>query len=971
MQLIELGTHRLRGLQRPEHVYELASAGMPSKFPPLNSLDAFPGTISLPVPPFARADEELAGRDVELHRLASVWKEASAGDRQVGLISGEQGIGKSRLAAEFSRRVHARGGAVLYGRCDEDAIVPYQPFVEALRPYVCAASASVLRERLHGLEYDLGRVFPELLGRLPEAPSSIQSDPETERYRLFEAVASVLTGITVARPIVLVLDDLHWADKPTLQLLRHLVRGTPHAALLILACYLDVELEQDRGLADLFADLRRETSVTSVSLSGLSEADSGELLKSLAGRGLPRSLVRALHGETDGNPFFLEELARHLIETDAALLEPGNAQHVTVDGLNLPERVREVVARRLRRMPSAVNDVLSIGAVVGTEFDAVLVGRAAEQPASAVLEVLDQATRAGLVHEHASQVGRYTFAHALIRQTLYAGLGTAQRAKLHARVGTAMEAVEGNIAAAALAQHFTKALPFTEAKQAIEYTSQAGHEALADLAFEDAATHFERALQLLDEYAPADKIRRVELLTDLASASVYVDERAGVETARLAVESARADGSPAQFGHAVAAFVEPTYGAAAFPAEVTSLFDEARAVLGDSEPALQARLLAYVAFKYASYQVQGRDGRALAEQAVALARPVGDPSTLADGLFALAFNLEGSPDVAARLALGEELVGLSGAGARARAFGLHVLARAHLELGQAEALRTTTAELARIGDELRWFPARVQAARWRATQGLLEGRFGDVRTSGDEMRKHARAYHGAGGMQTHQAFYLAREEGTLARASAVGHITLEHLGTLYIPACLALAHLESGDEQAALGILDRLSVDDFLGGEWESARGGALGMLAEVAATGGTAAQASALYDLLTPFAGRLLAAVYATACLGAADRYLGMLSTRLERWRDAEVHFEQAWALEDQIGGSALVPRTRYWQARFLLARGHRGDRRTARALLTSVIKETTRLGMRHLHAQADSRRKDLTATRARTRVSDITTER
>ena len=275
--------------------------------------------------------------------------------------------------------------------------------------------------------------------------------------------------------------------------------------------------------------------------------------------------------------------------------------------------------------------------------------------------------------------------------------------------------------------------------KAISYTTQAGHDAVRDFAFEDAATYFERALELVEQYEPSPASRRVELLTDLASALVYVDEKAGVETALRAVDTARRDGSLVQFGRAVAVAVEPVYGVIAFPAKVTSLFDEARAVLGNGDPALRARLLAFEAFKYATHTLHGRSGRILAEEAVALARDSDDPITLADALYALAVNLEGDADVTERIALGEELVSLGrNAGARASAFGLRVLAGAYLELGDADELTSTIEQLGRVGVEFRWLPAHVYTAQFRATQALLEGRFDDVRIYGDDLRGYAR-----------------------------------------------------------------------------------------------------------------------------------------------------------------------------------------------------------------------------------------
>jgi class 3 adenylate cyclase len=955
LSLLDLGEHRLRGITRPERVYELAIAGVPSEFPPLQSLDAFPGDLVLPGPSFGRGDEHLAGRELELERLAGAWEQARTGVRQIVLVGGEPGIGKTRLSHELSRRVYAQRGAVLYGRCDEEAIVPYQPFVEALRPCISAYSPSALRERLHGLEPDLARVFPELLARLPAPTLLVSGDAEAERYRFFEAITTLLTGITATQPTLLVLDDLHWADKPTLLLLRHLIRYAPRTALLVLACYRNIDLEPDDAFSDVLADLRRVPDVARMTLTGLSEEESGELLEGLAGREVARPLVTALHRETDGNPFFLEELLRHLSETDGlSRIESGGARPIDFSELDLPDGVREVVARRLRRLPNAVNEVLALAAVIGRDFDIGLLARAADQSTAHVLEALDQATDAGIVQQDPVRMGRYTFSHGLIRQTLNVVRGTARRAQLHARTGAAMEESErSSYPAAELALHFTHAVPLVGARKAIEYTTQAGRDALADLAFEDAAAHFERALHLADQYEPDDKSSRVELLTDVASALVYVDERAGVETALRAVDTARADGSAAQFGRAVAVFVEPVYCVVAYPDEVTRVFDEARVVLGESDPALRARLLAFEAFKYATNQVHGRDARALARAAAALARSSGDPVTLADALFALGVSLEAPTDLPERFALAEELVNLGEqASARAPAFGLRLLAGTQLELGDAGAFTSTIAKLAQIGDERRWLPAHVYAAQWRVTQALIEGRFDDVRACEQELRGYGRAYRGAAGMYRIQTFHLLREEGRLPDLGGTAQRVAPEVDVLYAWALLSLAVLESGGGHVALGNLDMLAAKDFHSGESEGARGPALAMLAEVAVSCGSRAHAAALYDQLRPYAGRIAAEATGLPCVGAADRFLGMLSTVLEEWDVADAHFARALSLEERIRGHALLPRTRYWQARFLRARGRADDDRAARALLTDVVEHSSRLGMRRLCAQAEELR-------------------
>jgi class 3 adenylate cyclase len=639
--LVDLGLHRLRDLARPERVYQLTIAGLRSEFPPLRSIEAFPSSAGGVAPSFAQATEELAGRKLELECLERAWTRARDGVRRVALVAGEPGIGKTRLVGELASVVHAQDGAVLYGRCEPDAVVPYQPFVEALRPYVAAYSPAVLHERLHGLEQDLTRLFPALLRRALEGSLPAVSDPAAERYRLFEAITLLLTGVAAAAPAVLVIDDLHWADQPTLLLLRHVVRSAADAPLLVVVCYRDVELADGQGIADHLADLRRESFTDQVALEGISEADAGTLLANLAGHEVAPGLVKALHREAGGNPFFLAELLRSLIETDVALVPgPDDAREVDLGALGLPQRVRDVVARRVRRLPEPVNEVLKLASVVGSEFGAPLLAQAGEWPVGDVLESLDQAKHAGLVDEPTGRRGSYCYSHALIRQALYRELGTVQKAQFHARVGTAMEQQVGSERAPAmLAEHFTRAAALGAGPKALEYTIAAGRDAAAHLAFEEAAAYFEQALELHDEYAPADPAPRVELLISLAEARACVDETASLDAALHAVDAARAGGTPQQFGRAVAVFAEPM-SSTVYPDQVATLLDEAQHRLGDDDRALLARLMAIEAFKYSAYQLQGRDGRALADRAVKLAREAGEAPTLTQALFARAISLE-------------------------------------------------------------------------------------------------------------------------------------------------------------------------------------------------------------------------------------------------------------------------------------------------------------------------------------------
>lgn len=951
LSLVDLGEHRLRGLERAERVFGVAIAGLPSDFPPLRSLDAFPGRVELPPPSFAPTAAGLAGRRQELARFETAWERAVNGRRQIVLVAGEPGIGKTRIVGAVAHTAHAQGAAVCYGRCDEEPIVPYQPFVEALRPCIGAYATSALEASMHGLEPDLARVFPELAARIEPRAIPVVADPEAERFRFFEAISTLVSAIATAQPTLVVIDDLHWADKPTLLLLRHLVRATATAPLMLVLAYRDVEARKDLALEDLLADLHREPGVTRILLEGLSAPESSVFVHRLAGQDIVDDLVTTLHRETGGNPFFLEELFRHLDESGALPHAADGSIGAPTSPVELPPSVRDVIARRLRRLPDTAQELLTTAAIAGPEFDSAVLERALGAPVITVLDTIDDAVASGLLRAHPDAAGRYVFTHALVRQTLLAGLSAGTRARLHARVGLALEEVRAaQPGAAELALHFRHALPITGARKAVSYALRAGREAIFDLAYEEAVEYFRFAVELLEQHEPDAHDERIDALTELAGALLYVDEREAVETALLAVDTARDAGSAAQFGRAVAVAVEPVYGVLAYPDRITALFDEARKVLGSTEPALQARLRAFEAFKYATHTLHDRAARALAEEAVELARG-GDAVTTADAVYSLAVSLEGTTDLDRRVDLGHELLRLGAtAGPRASAFGLRVLAGVHLERGDADSLTSTVDDLTRIAARLRWVPAHAYAAQFRATQALLEGRFTDFEACADELHRWSRAYRGAAGMRLMQAAYLAREQGevaTMTRPLAWGD---GDRCDLYTRATLAIGACDAGDEGEARRILDATTGPDLATHASEAGWGSALGMLADVAAALGTPAPATTLYDALAPFAGQLLATVLGLACLGAADRYLGMLATVLERWDAADAHFASAVGLETRARGFALLPRTRYWQARSLQ---ERGGERAADALLARVVDDASALGLHALRADAEARRR------------------
>jgi tetratricopeptide (TPR) repeat protein len=486
---------------------------------------------SVPPPPILNlgtGGPEFVGRESERGQAERVWARATEGRHQLLLLAGDPGIGKTRFAMEFARSRAADGATVLIGRCDEEALIPYQPFVEALTWYARVCPEPELRAQLAAIGggAELGPLVPELVRRLPDLPVPLSMSPDAERYRLFEAVITLLARASAVHPVVLVLDDLHWADKATLLMLRHIVRSSDRAAVCIVGTYRESELARTHPLSGVLADLRREQTVTRLSLHGLDEQHVNGLIASLVGGDTPRNLASYVTERTDGNPFFVAETLRHLVET-GALAQMRRRSNAHIGELGLPEGVKEVIGRRLSRLTLECNSVLALASVVGREFDVAVLEALQDLPADRLLDAIDEARRAQLVDEAPARPDRFSFAHSLIRETLYGELTSSRRVRLHRRVGEVIERLaEGRATPVAdLAYHFVQAASSDTAEKAIAYSIRAGDRAAEALAHEDALRFYEGALQALEFKSPGrdTAAQHVDLHARRASAFAALD----------------------------------------------------------------------------------------------------------------------------------------------------------------------------------------------------------------------------------------------------------------------------------------------------------------------------------------------------------------------------------------------------------------------------------------------------------------
>jgi len=454
---------------------------------------------------------ELVGRESDLAILNAAMERARAGRRQFVFVAGEAGIGKTRLTSEFARSVASTGAAVLLGRCDAEALIPYQPFVEALDWYVRSCPSALLHAQLRDVETasELAGVIPSIARRFSAPLETVESNAEGRRYRLFEATASFLARISRTRPLLVLLEDVHWADPPTLLMLRHVLRSSHEGALLLVATYRETELDRTHPLADILASLRREPAAANIRLRGLNEREITRFVDGWLGKkNAAPSLVKLVGSNTEGNPLFMTEVLRHLDELGKlAELQTAAGPHA-VD-IGLPDGVREVIGKRVSRLSDDCRRALAVAAVVGRDFTFPVLQAVTDFPEDRLLDVIDEAQSSRVIQEAPGTVDGYTFSHALIRETLYGELTASRRVRLHRKVAEALEALmkPGQEPLADLAYHYVQAASSKDVEKAVTFAARAAEAAAARFAIEDAGRFYGMALQALDLLPDEDSIR--------------------------------------------------------------------------------------------------------------------------------------------------------------------------------------------------------------------------------------------------------------------------------------------------------------------------------------------------------------------------------------------------------------------------------------------------------------------------------
>ena len=877
------------------------------------------------------------GRHAELATLVEGLEDAIAGQGRLFLLVGEPGIGKSRLADEVMRRARERGVRVVVGRCWEAGGAPaYWPWVQSLRSYVREAAPDALRAELGTGAAELAQILPELHDVLPGLPEPDIVDADAARFRLFDATSQFLRSASESRPILLMLDDLHAADTPSLLLLQFVARELASSRVLVIGALRDVDPIPSHALNAALAELTREPVTRRLLLAGLSEEDVAAYVELAASELAWPGLVPALYERTEGNPLFVGETVRLLaLEQD----EWDSCLHAET----IPQSVRDVIARRLAHLSEDCNRVLALASVLGREFAVGMLARIAEVSEDELLDTLDEGIAARVVSGVPGASNRLRFAHVLIRDTLYDGLGTARRVRMHRLAVEALAQVYGDEPGPHLAELAHHAIAGSDFDRGLVYARRAGDRAAALLAYEEAARQYETALEALEVSAPADANTRCELLLSLGEKRESAGDRLGAKKAYLeAAGIARRLGLKSELAYAAAGYGgNYLFERAGSDDRLIPLLEEALEAVSDDDIELRVRLLSRLAGAIRDEHSRRRRDE-ISNEAVELARRTGHDAALAYALDARTHALIAPDTVDECRALGTELIEVAartGNGdqivhGRLNRFMANVVAG---ELGEAE---RDLEVLTGIAEQLRK-PAHLwQARALRAELAIAGGRFAEAETLLPEERTLGERAQPELAIPVYrlQRYTLAELRGEFESVEDDVHDLVSRFPARPVFSCV-FTHLLVGLGRLpeARHELARLAVDDLsilpFDAEWLYG----MSLLAETSVAVEDAQTASVIYRLLLPWAA-LNAADHPEGIRGAVARYLGLLAASSSDWATAESHFEAAVAMNERMGARPWLARTQRDYGQVLL---DRGDSARAAQLLAAAEATYAELGM------------------------------
>ena len=926
-----------------EPVGELELKGLPEPVPAVRVRWALDGTVAqIPMPArleaLAHDARTFVGRAEQLQALRDALDASIAGDQRTVLVAGEPGIGKTALLGEFAREAHRSGTVVLYGRCDEELAVPYQPWVETVGHLVEHAPERLLRSHVehHGLQ--LARLVPELLDRV-EGTLPAATDPETERYLMFQSVCSLLDAAAADAPLLVVLDDLHWSDGPSLALLRHVASTPKSTPPLIVATYRDTDVDRGHPLVDTVATLARQPGTQRMALSGLEDDEVARLLEVRAGQQLDRKgrdFAAALRQETNGNPFFTREILRNLAES-GELVRGGAGQWtapISIDPEQLPDSVLDVVRQRVDRLGAEVHHTLSAASIIGRDFDLALLSRVLEEPEDLVLERLERAVTASVVAEVGGADDRFTFSHALAQHTMQNELSAARRRRLHRRVAEAIEELwpdDTEVRVAELARHWIEAVAPVDVERALHAVCRAGDRALAALAPDEALSWYRQGLELLDDSPSPDLLQRSRLLVSLGTAQKQAGDPAYRLTLLEAAGVARQIGdTPALVEAALTNNRGYHSNSGETDEDKIEVLDAALDAVGEEDSVERALLLATLCAE-SNYRLTQDELQRLFDEALAMARRLGDDRTISEvisrtrvAVYFLETVRERTSLLVESRRLADEVGDPVVCFHAAQALLWSGAARGDMDVFD-EQLDTMHAISARTGQPiLRWmthYTAAMRAAIAGDTERSEELANEAYKIALDSGQPDADTFYGA------QVLRITLMRGQLAAlVEIVATAAAQNPRFPVFRAVHAAARVQAGELDTGRKLLEA-DLEAGFDGPHEMQWPTAMTLWTDAAVRLQHVEAAAALYPLLVPF--ESLTGFTGLTYDGPLGHYAGMLAVVQGELEAAEAHFERALALEERSGDRYTEALTRLGMARVHLARadGGRANQELARA--------------------------------------------
>ncbi len=838
-------------------------------------------------------------------------------------ISGEAGVGKSRLSREAAVYASECRVSTLWGRCWEHGGAPaYRPWTQVLRGLVGGLGLSTLRSWLGAGASDVAQIAPELrdqLGEPPAPPLAELAQPDMARFRLHNSVVSLLRNAARTRPLLIILDDLHVGDAASLMLLVAVAREVRSMRATIIGAYREVELGQSPERAKLLSAAEREGRV--FPLRGLQSDDIREFVERGWGVSAAVPLVDQLLKLTDGNPFFLHEVVRRLASEDRL----HNAAAIDTR-FGVTRGLRDFIRALAEPLPTDARSVLDVASVIGPEFSMKVLAAATEEREERLIEHLDQARSLGLIE---GGPARYSFRHALIREALYEAMEAGVRRRLHRAIA---EAIEPSKAAAEIAYHYCKVESPDSSDLAIRYSRMAAEQAENQLAYEEAAGHLRNAIEALELKREADDEIRADLLCDLGRAEVKMGNFGQARKTCLHAADCARQGQPETFARAVVIAGRGVSNSGVTDHELVLLLGEALERLDDRDGALRAQLLARLGIEL--YWSERERAVALCQQAVEMARSVGDPHAMIVALWGRHISLRNPDSLAQRLADGKETIALAEA-ERERDFALearyfHIADL--VEFGDIDgfdaALRDYLSEEDRLHDRFKrglllqcmraLMDARLHDAEDLAQQAFVAGQ-----QSGRPLALNAFLI---------QRGYLLRELGRLAELVGPASAYVAANPLIVFARCgLMTALIQDGRMDDARAELESLAENEFqrVPRDWNWLP--SMYTLSEVCADLGDAKHAETIYLLLAPYASHNAVVGY-VAAYGPITFALGRLAALLNRHDEAEAFFETAIAMSRRLRAALWLADAQCELVAVLRTRDRETDRGRAQALLASA---------------------------------------